>query len=165
MVETLYSAACDGNFITPTGVVQFNLAQYQGYTIYANCDSGTGTLRLLHLNGIFHSAFSIEQRNDLWFHQYNVTPPCTLKVHRMNNLCLSALWHGRLACTGNSCMDIMHKYVKGIDRPLQIRPFYKCASYPPKKCVKDLCIIVPTSIKIRHAQYVTQNVSTAPYLN
>ena len=54
----------------------------------------------------------------------------------MNDAFLSALWHGRLGCAGGSVMDVIHKHVKVIDRPLRRNPFWKCPSCLPNKMCK-----------------------------
>ena len=131
MAETLYSKDFEGSIITPTCVVRSNKEKFQGYIIVSDCDNGTGYLKILHRNGFYHSTFPLQKNNVIWFHTYNAREEPTPKVHRMNDACLSALWHGQLRCAGNSIMDVIHKHFKGIDRPLQRNLFYKCSTCLP----------------------------------
>ena len=57
MVVVLYSANCDGTLTTPTSVVESNTDKYQGFVIEANCDDGTGNLKLLHRDGVSHATY------------------------------------------------------------------------------------------------------------
>ena len=136
MVECLYSADCDGTIISPTAVVKNNATLFQGYVIVSDCDNGTGHLKLLHRDGVSHSTFPMHQQNDLWYHRFNSSSKPLATVHRMNDACLSALWHGRFGCAGNSVMEVIHKHVKGIDRPLRRNPYYRCPSCMPNKMCK-----------------------------
>ena len=110
---------------------------YQGYIATLDCDRGIENLKLLHRDGIFHSTFPIHQNNDMWYHTFNFVNEPAAKLNRMNDTCILALWHDRLGCAGNLCMDIIQKHVKGIDRPLQHNLFYKWACYLPNKMSKQ----------------------------
>ena len=135
LIPCLYSKQCDGMLITPTNVVEANSDKYHSFIIESNCDDGTGTLKLIHRDGKSHATYPMYRSNGLWYHTYKpVTDPPTVK--RLNDSCLSALWHGRLGCAGNNIMDTIHKHVKGIDRPLRRNPFYRCPSCLPNKMCK-----------------------------
>ena len=68
MVEVLYSADCDGTLVSPTNMVTSNSDKFQGFAIEADCDSGTGRLKLLHRDGVSHSTYPLICQNGLWFH-------------------------------------------------------------------------------------------------
>ena len=135
LVECLYSAQSDGTLISPTCIVQSYSEKYQGFVIETNCDDGSVIFKLLHRDGVSHATYPMHKSNGLWFHTYTpVSQPPTVK--RLNDSCLSALWHGRLGCAGNNVMDTIHKHVIGIKRPLRRNPFYSCASCIPNKMSK-----------------------------
>ena len=56
-IETLYSAEVEGTIISPTTMVQQHTEQYQGFTIEANVDNGTGDLKLIHRDGVSHLTY------------------------------------------------------------------------------------------------------------
>ena len=122
MVEVLYSMDCDGTLVSPTNMVTSNSEKFQGFAIDTNCDCGTGNLRLLHRDGVSHCTYPLIRKNGLWFHSYDPTPQVLPTVKRLNDSCLSALWHGRLGCAGNNVMDSIHNHVIGIDKPLRPKP-------------------------------------------
>ena len=143
MVPILYCAEVDGTIVSPTTIVLHYKAQYSGFVIEADTDDGTGTLRLIHRDGVQHITFPMVMHNSLWFHEY--APPTTTgapkevtpTVNRMNDAFLSNLWHGRLAHSGEDVADEIHKHVIGIDKPLRRNPFHKCGSCLPAKMSKQ----------------------------
>ena len=95
-------------------------------------------------------------RNGLWFHEYNPNLTSTPKVSRLNDACMSNLWHGRLAHAGEDVTKEIHKHVLGINRPLKHNPLYKCPPCLPNKMSK-------ASHK-RKAKYRRQTKNVAPTL-
>ena len=129
MVETLYCVEVDGIIVSPTTVVQQHSDLYQGFTIEADTDNGTGILRLMHRDGVQHISYPMTLTNGLWYHEFIPRHAATATVKRLNDACLSNLWHGRLAHAGGDIMDDIHKHVIGIDKPLIRNPLYKCPHY------------------------------------
>ena len=126
MVPILFSEEVDGTIISPTTIVLHYKEKYTGFVIETNTDDGNGVLRLIHRDGINHITFPMTMHNSLWFHAYSPPPKHTATINRMNDACLSNLWHGRLAHAGEDVADEIHKHVVGIDRPLKRNPFHKC---------------------------------------
>ena len=93
-------------------------------------------LRLINRNPVMSISYPITLRNGLWFHEYNPSLTSTPKVGRLNDACMSNIWHGRLAHAGEDTIDEIHKHVLGIDRPLKRNPLYKCGSCLPNKISK-----------------------------
>jgi len=117
-------------------MVASNSSKFQGFVIDTNCESGTRTLKLLHINGVSRYTYPILRRNGLWFYSYDPTPQPQPTVNQLNNSCLSALWHRRLGCARNNVMDKIHNHVIGIDKPLRINLFYRCPYCLPTKMSK-----------------------------
>ena len=110
-------------------------SKYQGFIIETNYEDGSGTLKLLHRDGVIHAAYQMNKSNELWLHTYTpVSQPAAVK--QLNNSYLSVLWHGPLGCAGNMVMGTIHKHGIGIKRPLRRNLFYNCASYLPNKMIK-----------------------------
>ena len=124
MVPILFSKEVDGTIVSPTTIVLHYKEKYTGFVIETNTDDGTGVLRLVHRDGVHHLTFPMTMYNSLWFHEYkpphlhSTTPPHAATVNRMNDACLSNLWHGRLAHAGEDVADEIHKHVIGINKPL-----------------------------------------------
>ena len=74
--------------------------------------------------------------NKLLYYEYVQSKDTTPSVHKMNDVCLSNLWHGRLVHTGHNVMANIHKHVIGIDKPIKQNPLYKCGSCLPNKMRK-----------------------------
>ena len=143
MVPILFSKEVDGTIVSPTTIVLHYKEKYTGFVIETNTDDGTGVLRLVHRDGVHHLTFPMTMYNSLWFHEYkpphlhSTTPPHAATVNRMNDACLSNLWHGRLAHAGEDVADEIHKHVIGINKPLRRNPFHKCGSCLPAKMSKQ----------------------------
>ena len=137
MVPILYCKEVDGTIVSPTTIVIHYKSMYSGFVIETDTDNGTGVLRLIHRDGIHHITYPMTMHNSLWFHEYTPPPTHAPTVNRMNDACLSNLWHGRLAHSGEDVVDEIHKHVIGIDKPLRRNPFHKCGSCLPAKMSKQ----------------------------
>ena len=136
MIKTMYCEEVDGTIISPTTVVEQYNNLFQGFTIEANCDDGTGQLKFLNRDGVNHNTIAMHMDNGLWFHHYQHTEKNNPRIKRLNDACFSNLWHGRLAHVGNNVTHNIHHHVKGIDRPIKQNMFHKCGSCLPNKMSK-----------------------------
>ena len=75
--------------------------------------------------------------NGLWYHKFKPPSLAPAQINKMNDACLSNLWHGRLAHAGHSIMDTIHNHVIGIDKALKRNPLHKCGSCLPNKMSKS----------------------------
>ena len=137
MLVILYCAEVDEPIVSPTMVVQQNITIFQGFHIDADVDHGTGTLQLVHRDGVSHLTYPMTLRNGLWFHHYKPQIFSPTSISKLNNACLRNLWHGQLAHTGEDVMDEIHKHVIGIDKPIKCNLLYKCGSCLPHKTSKQ----------------------------
>ena len=85
MIQTLYCKEIDGTIISPTTIVEQNEKEYQGFTNIADCDTGHGTLKLLHRDGVHHVTFPMTQENGLWFHKYSTSGHHQASITRLND--------------------------------------------------------------------------------
>lgn len=122
---------------SPITVVMHHREEYGYFTVSANINNGTGTLTLVHMNPTQSISYHMTLRNGLWFYEYNPTFDPKPSINRLNNACMSNLWHGHLAHASEDAMDEINKHVIVIDRSLKQNQFNKRNSCLPSKMSKQ----------------------------
>ena len=91
-LRMLYSPDTSGTIVSPTSIVRQYSSTYMGWSIFTNCDSATGLLKLLYRNGMKSDDFSLIGSNDLWYHSQFVSSPSPTssqpsspKIHSLSN--------------------------------------------------------------------------------
>lgn len=135
MLETLFRKEINGTIVSLTTVVQQYSNKHLGFTIITKVDEGT-ELKLIHRDSIKNITFSTTLVNGLWFHEYSPHNTGRAKINRLNDACLSNLWHTRVAHAGRDVVDTIHRHIIGIDKPLSHNTLYKYRSCLPNKLSK-----------------------------
>ena len=148
--KAYYSAHVDGTIISPTAMVRQHFTEYHAWIKYANCESNSGTLKLLGRNDNDPVSFNIFSQNDLWYHQEDTIATInTIEKPTLNHLSNAAkyeLWHQRLAHPGQNTMEKIHQHVIGVPK-LKGNAFYRCPSCLSGKLCTKRSIGKPTPTK------------------
>ena len=152
--KVYYAVESDGTVLSPTAITKQNKNKFNGWINYADNDTKSGKLVLTGRKGQPNLTFRTTGTNDLWFHDPNefILPNNVvnnlnstssaldknrLTINRLSDAASYELWHQRLGHCGQTVLQCIHKYVKGVPK-LRGNAFYKCPSCMTRKlCIKQ----------------------------
>ena len=159
LTKAYYSAEVDGTIISPTAMVQQNIASYNAWLKYCDCDNKEGTLKLVGRNNVPTLSFKIYCHNDLWYHdQTSVGDTSSPTIKHLSNAATYELWHQRTAHAGTNTLETLHKHVLGVPA-LKGNAFYRCPSCMSGKLCTKRSIGKPTTSKGATSQQQNQKLT------